>query len=64
VQEAADLGLGVHLTRALLEAADEHHRPEPLLRGIGLREIALIPLLLPLSGLDRHRRWKLLHRLA
>ena len=36
VQEAADLGLGVHLARALLEAADEHHRLQPLAGDVGL----------------------------
>src|SRR3712207_8691343 len=30
VQEAADLGLGVHLAGALLEAPDEEHGPQPL----------------------------------
>ena len=38
VQEAADLGLGVHLARALLEAADEHHRLEPLARVVTSRQ--------------------------
>jgi len=38
VQEAADLGLGVHLARALLEAADEHHRLQPLTGDVVLRE--------------------------
>ena len=37
VQEAADLRLRVHLARALLEAADEHHRLEPLARGVARR---------------------------
>ena len=35
VQEAADLGLRVHLAGALLEVADEVHRLEPLARGVG-----------------------------
>ena len=49
VQEAADLRLRVHLARALLEAADEHHRLEPLARGVALGQLALrgpLPLLL------------------
>ena len=33
VQEAADLGLRVHLARALLEAADQHHRLQPFARA-------------------------------
>ena len=55
VQEAADLRLRVHLARALLEAADEHHRLQPLARGVGLRQLALRGrrLLLPHVG---HRR--------
>jgi hypothetical protein len=36
VQEAADLGLGVHLSRALLEAADEHHRLQPFAGYVAL----------------------------
>ncbi len=36
VQEAADLRLRVHLAGALLEAPDQHHRLEPLARGVGL----------------------------
>ena len=40
VQEAADLRLRVHLARALLEAADEHHRLEPLARGVRLGKLA------------------------
>ena len=40
VQEAADLGLGVHLARALLEVADEHHRPQPLPRRVRVRKLA------------------------
>jgi hypothetical protein len=65
VEEAADLRLGVHLARALLEAADEHHRLEPLARGVAVGQLALggpLPLLLgyvghrsrTLAG-DRHR---------
>ena len=49
VQEAADLRLRVHLARALLEAADEHHRLEPLARGVAVRQLPLLgslPLLL------------------
>ena len=49
VEEATDLRLRVHLARALLEAADEHHRLEPLARGFALRQLALrgpLPLLL------------------
>src|SRR4051794_40217097 len=42
VQEAADLGLRVHLTRSLLEAADEHHRLEPLAGGVALGQLALL----------------------
>ncbi len=45
VEEAADLGLRVHLARALLEAADEHHRLEPLARGVALGQFALLGLL-------------------
>ena len=41
MQEAADLRLGVHLAGALLEAADEHHRPQPLACDLGLRELVL-----------------------
>ena len=41
VQEAADLRLRVHLARALLEAADEQHRREPLARDVGLGERAV-----------------------
>src|SRR3954469_5658425 len=41
MEEAADLGLRVHLPRALLEAADEHHRPEPLPRGVRLGQRVL-----------------------
>ena len=41
VQEAADLRLGVHLARALLEAADEQHRRQPLAGDVGLGERAL-----------------------
>jgi hypothetical protein len=36
MQEAADLRLRVHLTRALLEAADEDHRRQPLTRDVRL----------------------------
>ena len=51
VQEAADLRLRVHLARALLEAADEHHRLEPLARGVGVGQLALLgALLLLLRG--------------
>ena len=49
VEEATDLRLRVHLARPLLEAADEHHRLEPLARGVALRQLALrgpFPLLL------------------
>ena len=42
VQEAADLRLRVHLARALLEAADEHHRLEPLARGVAVGQFALL----------------------
>ena len=35
VQEAADLGLRVHLARALLEAADQQHRFQPFARLVG-----------------------------
>ena len=42
VQEAADLRLGVHLAGALLEAADEHHRRQPLARDVGLGELGLL----------------------
>ena len=38
VQEAADLGLRVHLAGALLEAPDQHHRLEPLARGVAVGE--------------------------
>ena len=46
VQEAADLRLRVHLARALLEAADEHHRLEPLARGVAVRQLPLLGSLL------------------
>jgi len=39
VQEAADLRLGVHLARALLEAPDQRHRLQPLPRGAGVGEV-------------------------
>ena len=42
VQEAADLGLGVHLARALLEAADEHHRLEPLAGAVAVGQLPLL----------------------
>jgi hypothetical protein len=41
VQESADLRLRVHLARALLEAADEHHRREPLAGGVRFGEASL-----------------------
>src|SRR5262249_10445528 len=49
VEEAADLRLRVHLTGALLEAADEHHRLQPLARLVAGGQLALcgpLPLLL------------------
>ena len=58
VQEAADLGLGVHLARALLEAADEHHLPQDggagLLVGQVVLDLAELDLLgrLYLAGRD------------
>jgi hypothetical protein len=54
MQEAADLGLGVHLAGALLEAADQQHRPEPFAAGVRVRQIVLVFLLLPRWRLDRH----------
>ena len=39
VQEAADLGLRIHLPGALLEAPDEHHRLQPLARRVALRQL-------------------------
>ena len=50
VQEAADLRLGVHLARALLEAADERHRLEPLAGRVGLRKRGGARLPLPEVG--------------
>ena len=41
VQEAADLRLGVHLAGALLEAADQRHRRQPLARDGGLGQLVL-----------------------
>jgi hypothetical protein len=41
MQEPADLGLGVHLARALLEVADEHHGLQPLPRRVGVRKLAM-----------------------
>src|SRR4030095_16207988 len=38
VEEAADLGLGVHLARPLLEAADEHHLAEDVAARAGVRK--------------------------
>ena len=46
VQEAADLGLRVHLARALLEAADEHHRLQPLACRVAVGKIPLYARLL------------------
>ena len=52
VQEAADLGLGVHLAGALLEAADQQHGLEPLARHAGLGQRPGAGLALPLDGCD------------
>ena len=41
VQEAADLRLRVHLTRALLEAADQHHLREDGAAGVGIGQAVL-----------------------
>jgi hypothetical protein len=41
VQESADLGLGVHLPGALLEAPDEQHGLQPLAGGVRRGERAL-----------------------
>ncbi len=43
VQEATDLGLGVHLARALLEAPDQRHGLQPLPRGAGVGKVSHVP---------------------
>ena len=62
VEEAADLGLGVHLAGALLEAADEHHLGEDEAAGLLVREgvraalgLAVIGLLARAGALGGHR---------
>src|SRR3954447_22055698 len=61
-QDPADLGLGVHLAGALLEAPDEHHLGEQLARGLlvgqvmrGLLDAGLLRLSNPCRVLGGHR---------
>ena len=64
VQEAADLGLRVHLARALLEAADEHHRLQPLAGRVAVRQLPGYARLLRDVGHERDSSATLFRRVS